>query len=115
MPDITRQIFLAFMRVHLLHHAAEGPIFGLEMIEELGRHGYKVSAGTLYPILHNLEAQGLLVCTSEVVGGKVRKYYRITPKGSEVLSEVLPKVKELTGEVLHHQPSMHLTLEDKAQ
>ena len=54
MSDIFRDIFLAFVRVHLLHHAAEGPIYGVEMIEELARHGYELSPGTLYPIFHGL-------------------------------------------------------------
>ena len=57
---IMRDVILAFVRVHLLHHAAEKRIFGLEMIEELKRHGYARSAGTLYPLLHAMEADGIL-------------------------------------------------------
>src|SRR5438552_8493712 len=77
MPDIFRDVFLAFVRVHLLHHAAEGPIYGLEMIQELARHGYDLSPGTLYPIFHGLEEAGLLVSEQQTVQGKIRKYYRI--------------------------------------
>jgi hypothetical protein len=47
MADIVRDVFLGFVRVHLLHHASRAPIYGLRMIEELGRHGYSLSPGTL--------------------------------------------------------------------
>src|SRR5687768_842477 len=79
---MIRDVFLSFVRVHILHHAAKGRIFGLEMIDELRRHGYALSPGTLYPILHGLEQSGLLKCEQEVVGGKMRKYYTAT-QGSE--------------------------------
>lgn len=100
MPDITRDIFLAFVRVHLLHHAAEGPIYGVEMIEELARHGYSLSPGTIYPILHALERSGDLESDRQVVNGKVRKYYRITESGEQTLVRLRPKIRELVGEVL---------------
>lgn len=97
---IARDVFLAFMRVHILHHAAKEPIFGLEMIEELGRHGYAMSPGTLYPVLHGLENSGLLVSHEEVVGGKMRKYYRATAKGKRTLAGLKEKIKELVDEIL---------------
>jgi PadR family transcriptional regulator, regulatory protein PadR len=104
MHDIFRDIFLSFVRVHLLHHAAEGPIYGLEMIEELARHGYELSPGTLYPILHGLEAAGYLAAEPQTVNGKVRKYYRITGMGQEALARLRPKIGELVREVLAEQP-----------
>jgi PadR family transcriptional regulator PadR len=100
MDDIFRDIFLGFVRVHLLHHAAEGPIYGLEMIQELARHGYDLSPGTLYPIFHSLEAAGYLTRDHQAVNGKVRKYYRITPEGRDLLSRLRPKIRELVDEVL---------------
>jgi PadR family transcriptional regulator, regulatory protein PadR len=100
MDDIYRDIFLSFVRVHLLHHAAEGPIYGVEMIEELARHGYQLSPGTLYPIFHSLETVGLLARETRTVNGKVRKYYRITPAGRESLARLRPKIRELVDEVL---------------
>jgi hypothetical protein len=36
------------------------------MIEELGRHGYRISPGTLYPLLHNLEKKGYLRVIQQV-------------------------------------------------
>ncbi len=97
---ITRGVFLAFVRVHVLHHAAEGPIFGLEMIEELRRHGYSMGPGTLYPILHNLENAGCLRSKQEVVNGKQRKYYAATAKGRRALADVRKQIRELVDEVL---------------
>ena len=57
---VDRNLYTGLIRLHILHHAAEGPIFGQAMIDELGRHGYRLSAGTLYPILHGMERQGYL-------------------------------------------------------
>lgn len=97
---ITRGIFLAFVRAHILHHAAEGPIFGLEMMEELRRHGYSMGPGTLYPILHNLENTGCLRSKQEVVNGKQRKYYVASAKGRRVLAAVRKQIRELSEEIL---------------
>jgi PadR family transcriptional regulator PadR len=100
MRDIFRETFLGFIRVHLLHHAAKQPIFGTEMIDELRRHGYKVSPGTLYPTLHGLEDAGYLRSEQQVVGGKVRRYYRGTARGAKALEKLKTKIRELTEEVL---------------
>lgn len=100
MRDIFRETFLGFIRVHLLHHAAKERIFGTEMIEELAHHGYDLSPGTLYPILHAMEAAGYMESEQEVVGGKMRRYYRITRPGRKVLEDLKVKVRELTDEVL---------------
>ena len=98
-PDIVRTFFLGFIRVHILHHAAEEPIFGLEMIRELASHGYQLSPGTLYPLLHALEREGFLRAEQKVVEGKVRKYYRATRSGKAALAEALGKARELLGEI----------------
>src|ERR1039458_10522709 len=50
-----RELYSGLIRLHVLHHAAEEPIFGLGMVEELARHGYRISPGTLYPLLHRSE------------------------------------------------------------
>jgi DNA-binding PadR family transcriptional regulator len=97
---IVRDLHLAFVRVHLLHHAAEARIYGLEMIEELRRHGYEIGPGTLYPILHELEASGYLKSESELAAGKLRKYYRVTAAGRKVLAQARTKIRELVDEVL---------------
>jgi DNA-binding PadR family transcriptional regulator len=98
---ILRDVFLGFMRIHVLHHAAEGPIFGLEMIEELRRHGYAISPGTMYPLLHSLEGAGLLRARQQLVAGKTRKYYRTTRAGDALLARLRAQIAELVGEVGH--------------
>jgi DNA-binding PadR family transcriptional regulator len=97
---IVRDVFLALVRVHVLHRAAKERIFGVEMMEELERHGYAIGPGTLYPLLHSLEESGVLVSAQEVVGGKVRKYYRTTRNGDALLGELRAKIGELVDEVL---------------
>ena len=95
-----RDFFLGFVRIHILHHACEEPIYGTGIMEELARHGYHLSAGTLYPILHGLEKKGFLKSYEEVVHGKVRRYYRATPAGEAMLAEAREKIVELVREVL---------------
>lgn len=97
---MLRDFFLGFIKIHILHHAAEEPIYGLWMIEELQSHGYELSPGTLYPILHGLEESGYLVSEERVTGGKVRKYYSITDEGRIMLQQAQVQIRELTSEVL---------------
>jgi DNA-binding PadR family transcriptional regulator len=97
---MLRDFFLGFVRIHILHHAAQEKVYGLALIEELHRHGYALSPGTLYPVLHGLAADGYLTVERRVVGGKVRKYYTITPEGRRVLAEARTKIRELVDEVL---------------
>jgi len=101
---LTKMFFGGFVRMHVLYHAAKEPVFGVEMMEELGRHGYDVGAGTLYPLLHQLEEAGYLSVHIEVVAGKQRKYYRATPAGKSALEEAKAKLRELVAEVLHDKP-----------
>lgn len=79
--NLDRQLFLGFIRTHILFHADEEPICGVGITEELTHHGYHVGPGTLYPVLHGLAAAGYLRCICKVEQGRVRKYYRITPQG----------------------------------
>ncbi len=94
-----RDLYSGLIRLHILYHAGEGPIFGLEIIEELGRHGYKLSPGTIYPILHGMKENGYLRSETEVVSGHVRQMYKITPKGKKALEKAKNKVQELFGEL----------------
>ncbi len=103
-PDkITRNFFLGFIRLHILYHASQESVFGLDLIRELGRHGYDLSPGTLYPMLHGLEGDGFLQSRKEVVNGKVRKYYRATQAGKRAVEEAHAKVGELVNEVYKDQ------------
>ncbi len=97
---MIRNIFLGFIRIHILHHAEKEEIYGVWMMKELESHGYSISFGTLYPILHKLEKEGYLKSRKEIVNGKVRKYYKITPDGHEALEKAKEKIKELVEEVM---------------
>ena len=100
-----RFFYAGLIRLHVLHHAAREPVYGLALIEELGRHGYRLSAGTLYPILHGLETRGYLVSTRRRIGKTVRRVYRATPAGRRALRSAKARVSELFGELFdraHH-------------
>lgn len=96
-----RKILLGFIRAHIIHHAVkDGSIYGVEMMEELRSHGYRISPGTLYPILHEMEAQGALSSSDLNVNGKIRKIYTATDKGKDALINMKDFIRELSEEVL---------------
>ena len=102
--DPHNDLYSGLIRLHILHHACEGEIFGLWMIEELGRHGYKLSPGTLYPLLHSLENRGLLVSKEKLAGGRYRKLYKATAAGRRAMVSAKEKVQQLFGELFEHSP-----------
>ena len=104
MDDKT--LYSGLIRLHILHHAAEEPIYGTWIAEELSHHGYKLSAGTLYPILHGLEGKGYLRSHQERNGKSSRRVYKITPLGGKALKTGRRRVQELFGEMFgmeHHE------------
>ena len=105
---MLRDFFLGFVKIHILHHAAQEPVYGLALIEELRRHGYELSPGTLYPVLHGMAEAGFLVREDRVVGGKVRKYYAATPAGRRALADIREKIRELVDEVVEGKGPIHL-------
>jgi len=99
-----RELFSGLIRIHVLVHAANEPIFGLAMMEELAHHGYRIGPGTLYPLLHGLERAGLLRSELKNVGGRRRRVYRITPVGKGALTKARVKVDELHHELHEDRP-----------
>ena len=85
--------------MHILHHAAKEGLYGQWMIEELAHHGYKISAGTLYPMLHGMERKGYLKSRKKRNGRTYRRFYRATPLGRKALSLVRTRLNELFDEV----------------
>jgi DNA-binding PadR family transcriptional regulator len=100
---LDREFFLGFVKIHILYHASKEPIFGVEITEELARHGYSISPGTLYPTLHRLEKAGYLQSSSKLVNGRLRKYYKATTKGKQVLEQAKRKIRELVTEVIEEK------------
>jgi DNA-binding PadR family transcriptional regulator len=102
---VDREIRLALWKLHILHHADRGPVYGLWLLDELSEHGHRLSPGTLYPILERMERNGWL--RSEAPKrANARKDYRITSDGRRVLDQLRADVNELHRElVLGIQPS----------
>lgn len=98
-----KSLFGSLIRLHILHHAVHGDIYGQWIMEELGHHGYRLSAGTLYPLLHNMEKKGYLVSTPERRGSATRRLYRATPAGAEALAVAKARLRELFGELFHDE------------
>jgi len=95
-----RDLIVGMVRLHILHHAVEGTIYGQEIIEELGRHGYRVSAGTIYPLLHSMERKGYLRSDHSDRNGRAVRMYRATPAGRKALHEAKGFIRELFDELV---------------
>lgn len=96
----ANEFFSSFIKIHVLHHCLNEEIYGAWMMEELEEHGYKISPGSLYPLLRSLEQKGLISSREEQEGKIKRKYYKITSKGKKELADAKIKLKELIGEIL---------------
>lgn len=99
----NQELYIGLVRLHVLHHAAEGPIFGLGIIEELGRHGYRLGPGTIYPLFHGMERRGWLRGNSEIVEGRRRKIYIATAAGRRALKLARIRVRELYEEMFEEE------------
>src|ERR1700692_3359259 len=98
-----KDLLSGFIRLHILHHAAEHEVYGQWMIEELARHGYRLSAGTLYPMLHALERKGYLKSSRKRQGQRYRRLSPSTPLGRRALTLAKCKVRELFHEILYEK------------
>ncbi len=96
---LDREVRLALWKIHILHHAAKRPVYGLWMMEELAALGHRVSPGTLYPILARMEANGWLVSAAPG-SSRARRNYRITAAGRTVLAVLGREITELYREVI---------------
>jgi DNA-binding PadR family transcriptional regulator len=93
-------LLTGFIRLHILHHAAEHEIYGQWMIDELANHGYRLSAGTMYPMLHAMQEKGYLVSRVQRQGRTARKLYRATKLGKQGLALAKVRIREFTGEAM---------------
>lgn len=88
-----RDLLSGLVRMHILFHAAKEEVYGVWLIEELATHGYRLSAGTLYPMLHGMVRDGYLTVRSEREGRTVRKFYSATEKGRRGLAVARERVQ----------------------
>jgi PadR family transcriptional regulator PadR len=100
-----KEIYGGLVRLHVLHHAAHEPIFGQGIMDELAHHGYKLSPGTIYPILHGLERGGYLASSAERAGKRRRRTYEITAAGKKALRQAKKRVWELFTELFEEELS----------
>ena len=74
-------------------------MYGYEIsqrVQELSKDQIKLTYGALYPVLYKLENDGLLVTESEIVEGRARKYYSLTPKGAALAREKVSELQQFT-------------------
>ena len=94
-----QDIYVGLVRLHVLHHASQEPIFGSGIISELARHGYRLGPGTIYPLLRSMERRGWLEAESKVANGRRRIHYRATRAGKAALQIGWERVRELFEEM----------------
>ena len=98
---LVREVFLAFWKIHILHHAQEHPIYGQWMLEELGHHGFSLSPGTLDPLLARMERHGWLKGRREPGASiKAKREYVLTKQGARALTRIREQLVELHREVV---------------
>ncbi len=93
-----QHLISGFVRLCVLHDAAEGDSHGPWMIEELARHGYKATAGTLYPMLRSIEKEAAWSRAGSGLGARIAGY--VTPYRAPAVAMVSQKAKELFREVI---------------
>jgi len=98
-----QDLLSGFIRLHIVHHASKGEVYGQWITEELARHGYRLSAGTLYPMLHALERKGYLRSREKRLGRTTRRLYRTTARGRAALEDAKEKLQELAGELFEER------------
>ena len=103
-PTHQREIFTGLIRIHVLVHAEHESLFGFAMMEELKHHGYRISPGTLYPLLHGMERDGLLKSKLKNITGRRRRLYKITRAGRKALKKAKTLVDELHHELHEKHP-----------
>ena len=80
-----------------------GDMYGYQMIEELRKRSndvFDMKAGTLYPLLHQLEQKGYLISYDRPAGeARIRKYYSLTESGRSFLREREAEWEKFSGAV----------------
>ncbi|MFY7908878.1 MAG: PadR family transcriptional regulator [Emticicia sp.] len=85
---------LSTIILKLLHD--NGRMYGYEItqkVKEITHEDIQITEGALYPILHKLEAEEVLTAETEKVEGRVRKYYKITPKGNVIAVDRIAELR----------------------
>ncbi|MDQ2742215.1 MAG: helix-turn-helix transcriptional regulator [Chloroflexota bacterium] len=93
MASYSKELLKGAADTLVLSAFAEGEKYGYQVVKELERRSegfFCLKEGTLYPILHRLEKQGLLAARWESMpSGSERRYYALTARGERALSDKL--------------------------
>ncbi len=100
MDSLQSSIWNGLLQLYILHQAERGPTYGGRLKKQLALHGYNISPGSLYPLLHNLERSGLLRGWIKVYKGRARRHYIITEQGRLRLQELRAGLKAVVAELL---------------
>lgn len=88
-----------FVKLYTLWRASQGEVYGVQIMEEMRGHGFRVGPGRLYPTLHALLEEKDVTVANRVVNGKIRKCYRATAKGRKEAEEVIERLSFLLRKV----------------
>lgn len=98
---IERELMRGAGPLAVLQLLEQREMYGYELVESLSEQTEGVLAmgqSTLYPLLYNLEAKGLVKSRwSQAESGRKRKYYRLTAKGEAWLSARREQWRQLVG------------------
>lgn len=90
---IDREFLRGFTKLYALWRGSRRDAYGMAILREMRDVGFDLSPGTLYPTLAKLEREGDITWRKQLVGGRIRKTYRLTPKGRKELDEVRERLR----------------------
>ncbi|RAW00565.1 PadR family transcriptional regulator [Pseudochryseolinea flava] len=95
---LSKEFIRGTIRTIILKLLAQNKqMYGYEItqhVAQLSKNEIVLSYGALYPVLHKLESEGLLVTTTEVVDNRARKYYALTSEGKKVAKAKVSELQE---------------------
>jgi DNA-binding PadR family transcriptional regulator len=92
---IDREFLRGFTKLYALWRGSRSDAYGMAILREMRAVGFELSPGTLYPTLEKLKREGDITWRRQVVGGRVRKTYRLTAKGKKELDEVKERLHSI--------------------
>lgn len=100
--SVEKSLVSGSMTMLVLKLLSEKDMYGYEMIDTLrqkSQNVFELKAGTLYPLLHNLEDKGFVAVYEQEAAGKTRKYYSLTKQGRRFLEKKVEEWKEYSAAV----------------
>lgn len=97
--SIHRAVLRGLAKVLVLHMASKGPVYGWALRKSLDAVGYRISSGTLYPLMRSLEANGLMHSTARPVGKRMVRYYELTAEGRQKLAMLRRELLQLVRDI----------------